>query len=226
MREKAIAVLSGGLDSTVAMSCYVNDYDIEAVTFDYGQKAIKQEIKAAKNICNHYNIPHTVIDLKWLGDISDSALNSDNDIPNPSDEDLDNLDEAQKTANAVWVPGRNIVFTAIATSFAESVGASKIIVGWDLEEANTFPDNSKEFLDAFNNLLNIGSPEDLEVVAPAIDLNKDEIVKLGNKNNCPMELSYSCYTGHDKHCGVCESCMRRKRGFKQSGIEDLTEYEN
>lgn len=96
MREKAIAVLSGGLDSTVAMSCYVNDYDIEAVTFDYGQKAIKQEIKAAKNICNHYNIPHTVIDLKWLGDISDSALNSDNDIPNPSDEDLDNLDEAQK----------------------------------------------------------------------------------------------------------------------------------
>lgn len=225
MNKKAIAVLSGGLDSTVAMSCYVDDYDIEAITFDYGQKAIDAEIKASKDICNYYNIPHRVIDLKWLGKISDSALNSNKNIPNPADKDLDNLDASKKSAEAVWVPGRNIVFTAIATSFAESIKASKIIVGWDLEEANTFPDNSKEFLDAFNQILEIGSPEDIEVVAPAIGLNKDEIVKLGHENNCPMELSYSCYTGHEKHCGVCESCMRRKRGFIQAGIEDLTEYE-
>lgn len=225
MKEKAIAVLSGGLDSTVAMSSYINDYDIYAITFDYGQKAIKQEINAAKNICKYYEIPHRVINLKWLGEISNSALNSSNKIPTPSNEDLDNIKKSQETADAVWVPGRNIVFTAIATSFAESIGASKIIVGWDYEEANTFPDNSKEFLESFNNLLNIGSPDDIEVVAPAINLNKDDIVKLGDKNNCPMEISYSCYTGNDKHCGICESCMRRKRGFKKAGIKDLTEYE-
>lgn len=225
MKDKAIAVLSGGLDSTVAMSSYINDYDIYAITFDYGQKAIKQEINAADNICKYYDIPHKIIDLKWLGEISDSALNSSNKIPTPSNEDLDNIKKSQETANAVWVPGRNIVFTAIATSFAESIGASKIIVGWDYEEANTFPDNSKEFLEIFNSLLNIGSPDDIEVVAPAINLNKDDIVKLGAKNNCPMELSYSCYTGNDKHCGICESCMRRKRGFKKAKIKDLTEYE-
>lgn len=225
MKNKAIAVLSGGLDSAVAMSSYVNDYDVHAITFDYGQKAINEELKASHKLCSFYNIPHTVIDLKWLGEISNSALNSSEGIPEVSDDDLDNIEKSTETANAVWVPGRNIVFTAIASSFAESVGASKIIVGWDKEEANTFPDNSKEFLEKFNDLLDVGSPDNIEVVAPAIDLNKDEIVKLGAENNCPMELSYSCYTGNEKHCGKCESCMRRKRGFKKAKIEDLTEYE-
>ncbi|WP_295722322.1 7-cyano-7-deazaguanine synthase QueC [uncultured Methanobrevibacter sp.] len=226
MKEKAIAILSGGLDSGVAMSSYVENYEIYAITFDYGQKAIEAEIKASKALCDHYGIFHNVIDLKWLGKISNSALNSSKDIPKPTENNLDNLDKSKESANAVWVPGRNTVFTAIGCSFAESIGASKIIVGWDLEEANTFPDNSKEFLESFNELIKIGSPDNIEVVAPLIDLNKDEIVKLGKSNNCPMELTYSCYEGGEIHCGTCESCMRRKRGFKKGGIRDLTEYKS
>ena len=118
-----------------------------------------------------------------------------------------------------------MVFTAIATSYAESIGAEAIIVGWDAEEAATFPDNSKEFLNAFNELIKIGSPENIKIEAPAIDLSKEEIVKLGLDVGAPMELSYSCYAGRDKHCGVCESCMRRKRAFKKLKIKDVTEYE-
>ena len=76
-----------------------------------------------------------------------------------------------------------------------------------------------------NELFKVGSPIDIEIKAPAIDLDKDEIVKLGSDVNAPMELSYSCYKGTDIHCGVCESCMRRKRGFKKAGIKDLTIYE-
>ena len=224
-KNKAIAVLSGGLDSTVAMSSYVKDYDVYGITFDYSQIAIDSEIKASKEICEYYNIDHKIIDLKWLSEISNSALNNDEEIPQLSENQLDDIELCKDSASKVWVPGRNIVFTAIATSFAESIGASKIIVGWDLEEANTFPDNSKEFLESFNNVLKIGSPDDIEIVAPAIDLNKKEIVQLGHKNNAPMKLSYSCYTGHNKHCGVCESCMRRKRGFKDAGLQDPTEYE-
>ena len=83
---------------------------------------------------------------------------------------------------------------------------------------------SKEFLESFNELFKVGSPIDIEIKAPAIDLDKDEIVKLGAEFNAPMELSYSCYKGTENHCGVCESCMRRKRGFKKAGIEDLTIY--
>jgi 7-cyano-7-deazaguanine synthase len=223
--KKAIAVLSGGLDCTVASSVYAKDYDIHAITFNYGQKAFKQELKASKEICEKMGFSHTVIDLDWLAKISTSSLNTSEDIPEVDINDLDDLEKSSKTASSVWVPARNTVFTAIAASYAESIGAEIIIVGWDKEEANTFPDNSKEFLESFNKLFKVGSPIDIEIKAPAIDLDKYEIVKLGADVNAPMELSYSCYKGSDNHCGVCESCMRRKRGFEKAEIEDLTIYE-
>ena len=223
--KKAIAVLSGGLDCTVASSFYAKDYDIHAITFNYGQKAFKQELNASKKICKKMGFSHSVINLDWLAEISNSSLNTSQDIPEVEFNDLDDLEKSIKTASSVWVPGRNTVFTAIAASYAESIGAEIIIVGWDKEEANTFPDNSKEYLKSFNELFNVGSLIDIEIKAPAIDLDKYEIVKLGSKINAPMELSYSCYKGNDIHCGVCESCMRRKRGFKKAKIEDLTIYE-
>lgn len=228
-KKKAISVLSGGLDSTVATSCYVNDYDVHAITFDYGQKSLNQEIKSSKEICDHFGMKHTVIDIKWLAKLGSSSLtNSNNDIPHPNFEDIDDIDVSEDTANSVWVPGRNIVFTAVATSFAEAEGAQIIMVGWDKEEAATFPDNSKEFLDSFNELIAIGtkSSEDIEIKAPLIDLNKKEIVELGKKVNAPMDISYSCYTGEDEQCGLCESCVRRKRAFIDAGIEDPSVYKN
>lgn len=223
--KKAISVLSGGLDCCVSTSAFAKDWEIHAITFNYGQKAFKRELKAAKEICEKMGWTHEVIDLPWLAKISTSSLNTSDDIPEVSLNDLDDLKKSSETASSVWVPARNMVFTSIATSYAESIGAEAIIVGWDAEEAATFPDNSKEFLDAFNELINVGSPENIRIEAPAIDLTKEEIVKLGVEVGAPMELSYSCYKGGDKHCGVCESCMRRKRAFKQLGIEDLTEYE-
>ena len=223
--KKAIAVLSGGLDCTVASSVYAKDYDIHAITFNYGQKAFKQELKASQEICKKMGFSHSVIDLDWLAEISNSSLNTSEDIPEVDFDDLDDFEKSNETASSVWVPARNTVFTSIAASYAESIGAAIIIVGWDKEEAATFPDNSKEYLEKFNELFEVGSPIDIEIKAPAIDLDKDEIVKLGAEVNAPMELSYSCYTGKDKHCGVCESCMRRKRGFEKAGIKDLTVYE-
>ena len=223
--KKAISVLSGGLDCTVATSAYAKEYEIHAITFNYGQKAFKQELKASKAICEKMGFKHCVIDLPWLAKISNSTLNTSEDIPKVSEDDLDDLKKSSQTASSVWVPARNMVFTSIATSYAESIGAEIIIVGWDAEEAATFPDNSKEFLNAFNELIEIGSPENIKIEAPAIDLNKEEIVELGLEVGAPMELSYSCYAGRDKHCGVCESCMRRKRAFKKLKVEDVTEYE-
>ena len=222
---KAISVLSGGLDCTVATSAYSNDYDIHAITFNYGQKSFKQELKASKEICKKMNWTHEVIDLPWLSKISTSSLNTSEDIPEVKEDELDDLEKSKSSASSVWVPARNMVFTSIAASYAESIGAEIIIVGWDREEAATFPDNSKEFLNAFNELIEIGSPDNIKIEAPAIDLNKEEIVELGVKVGAPMELSYSCYAGREKHCGVCESCMRRKRAFKKLKINDPTEYE-
>ena len=223
--KKAISVLSGGLDCTVSTSVFAGEYEIHAITFDYGQKSFKREVKAAREICKKMNWSHEVIDLPWLSKISTSSLNTSDDIPEVSYDDLDDLKKSSESASSVWVPARNMVFTSIAVSYAESIGAKIIIVGWDAEEAATFPDNSKEFLNAFNELIDVGSPDEIKIEAPAIDLNKEEIVKLGVEVGAPMELSYSCYKGGDKHCGVCESCMRRKRAFKNLGIKDLTEYE-
>ena len=224
--KKAISVLSGGLDCTVSTSVFTKDWEIHAITFNYGQKAFKRELKAAKEICDEMGWTHEVIELPWLSKISTSSLNTAEEIPEVTFNDLDDIEKSSKTASSVWVPARNMVFTSIAISYAESIGAEKIIVGWDAEEAATFPDNSKEFLNAFNELIDVGSPENIKIEAPAIDLSKEEIVKLGVEVGAPMELSYSCYKGGDKHCGVCESCMRRKRAFRQLGIDDLTEYED
>ena len=222
---KAIALLSGGLDCTVASSVYSKDYEIHAITFNYGQKSFKQELTASKQICEKMGFIHKIIDLNWLSEISNSSLNTDENIPEPEYDDLDNIEKSIKTAASVWVPGRNTVFTSIALSYAESIGASIIIVGWDKEEAHTFPDNSKEYLEKFNELFEVGSPINIKVEAPLINMDKNEIVQLGAEFNAPMELSYSCYKGEEKHCSVCESCMRRKRGFQKANIKDLTEYE-
>jgi 7-cyano-7-deazaguanine synthase len=223
-KTKAISILSGGLDSTVATAYFKDKYDIQALTFDYGQRSARMEIISARKICEKLDIKHLVVELPWLKYLGKSALTSDEEVPQLELVELDQKEICDETAQKVWVPGRNIVFTAIANSFAESEDASIIIVGWDLEEAATFPDNSKEFLKAFNSVLDVGSLDQIKIEAPLINMNKTEIVKLGNDINAPLNESYSCYKGFEAHCGVCESCMRRKRAFKEAKIDDETVY--
>jgi 7-cyano-7-deazaguanine synthase len=215
-KPKAISVLSGGLDSTVATAHYKDKYEIHAITFNYGQRSAEMEIKSARAVCEKLGIEHSVLDLPWLKKLGKSALTSDAEVPELKMDELDSKEICDETARKVWVPGRNVVFTAIATSFAEALNAEKIIVGWDLEEAATFPDNSKEFLDAFNNVLEIGTLEGVKIEAPVINMSKTEIVTLGMEIDAPMDLSYSCYMGEEKPCGTCESCMRRIRAFKDA----------
>lgn len=224
-QKKAISVLSGGLDSTVATSALKEEYEIHALTFDYGQRSANMEIESSKQICQKLGIKHTVMDLSWLGKLGKSALTvHENEVPQLELDKLDDKEICDETARKVWVPGRNVVFTAIATAFAEAEDAEKIIVGWDLEEAVTFPDNSRKFLDAFNKTLKIGTLEGVQIEAPVIDMTKKEIVEIGKKVDAPMEMSYSCYMGEEQHCGTCESCMRRKRAFEMAGVVDKTEY--
>jgi len=220
--SSAISILSAGMDSAVATALLASEYEIHALTFDYGQRSAAMEIEHARKLAKHLGIEHTTIELPWLGRLGGSALTAGGEIPSPAD--LDDREECLETARRVWVPGRNIVFTAIGVSFAEALDADAVIVGWDLEEAETFPDNSAEFLDAFNRLLGIGTLRGVEVRAPLIGMTKREIVEVGSAVDLPFELTYSCYSGGEVHCGVCESCMRRRRAFKLAGVDDPTEY--
>ena len=195
VNKKGISVLSGGLDCTVATSIYAEEYDLTAITFNYGQQSFEEELKHAKLVCEALNMEHVVIDLPWLKNISNSSLTGDNEIPEITENDLDNFDVAIETAKSVWVPARNTVFCSIALAFAESIKAEIIIVGWDYEEAVTFPDNSKKYLESFNETIHHGSFDDITIRAPLIDMNKMDIVNKGFEINAPVDLSYSCYAG-------------------------------
>lgn len=220
---KAISILSGGLDSTVATIKLAGKYDIHAITFDYGQRSARMEIEASKIISSAYGFKHYIIRLPWLGELGGSALTTKNKIPEPTMEELDSS-VAKETAKRVWVPARNLVFTSIGAAYADALDAKAIIVGWDQEEARTFPDNSRRFLRAFNRVLEMGVLVDARVEAPLISYTKKEIIEEGYRIGAPLEVTYSCYEGGRLHCGVCESCMRRKRAFKLAGVEDPTTY--
>jgi len=229
---KAICVLSGGLDSAVTSMVAKQENDcITTVTFNYGQMALNQEVKSAKKISELLNADHHVINLSFVKEFSKSGLNT-GDIPEPENEDLDNFEKSEETMKSVWVPGRNMIMFSIASGFAEGINAQKIYSGLNKEEGVTFPDNTIEFIDRFNNCLEYGTLNKVKMIAPLYDLNKVDIAKLGKKieNELDLEIlkySYSCYRDNGKdylHCGTCESCMRRKRAFKEAGIADPTNY--
>ncbi|MCS3923176.1 7-cyano-7-deazaguanine synthase QueC [Methanosalsum natronophilum] len=222
---KSISLLSGGLDSIVATSVAMNEgININlAIVFDYGQRAAKKEIGVSKRFCEHMSIPYDIIKLDWLESITKTSLvNKDKSIPHLSQEEIneDDMDIVTESARQVWVPNRNGVMINIAASFAESMGCDYIIVGFNEEEASTFPDNSESFMKSVNLSLSYSTQKSVEVYAPLLSYDKEAIVRKGVDVKAPLEFSWSCYYGDDKPCGVCESCVRRKIAFEEVGMED------
>ena len=218
--SRSVVLLSAGLDSVVAFKIAHDRCDKTlCITYDYGQRAKTRELEYASKICAKYHVKHIQIALPWFENFS-GALTNKTAIPELREELLENFEITIETAKAVWVPARNLVFLAIAASFCENYGYDYIITGFNKEEAVTFPDNSYNFITLFNNTLKYGASKKVEVRAPLIELNKDEIVKLGLEIDAPIEWSWSCYTALEKPCGVCESCVRRRAAFKSIQQDD------
>lgn len=214
----SIVLLSGGLDSFVSLAAAREEYDVKlALTFDYGQRAASDEIKASREICRRYGLLHEVIELPLLGKISNSALNKDDKELN-----FETLDE--KSAEAVWVPNRNGLFLNIAACYADSFGYDYIIIGANKEEAGTFSDNSKEFCINADEFFKYSTNAHPKVLAPLINLEKYEIINLALKLGADLSLIKSCYntsTTFKGHCGECESCKRLKTAILKSKNKDL-----
>lgn len=222
---RAITLLSSGLDSVAALAIAAESLDIEvAITFDYGQRAGKREIEYSRRICEYFGIEHRVITLDWLSEITSTALvNRNADVPSLSFEDIDETSPAEITeasARAVWVPNRNGVMLNIAGAFAESRECDYLVVGFNGEEAATFPDNSLAFVQAMDIAFSYSTRNGMKVLAPLIELGKTEIVKRALEAKTPLEYSWSCYHGGEFPCGECESCRRRARAFKNAGVKD------
>ncbi len=203
--SKGIILLSGGLDSLVSLGLGVKEYGIRlALTFDYGQKSAKDEVEASRKICDYYGIEHKVIKLDWLREITHTALVADKELPS---------EMSENSAKSVWVPNRNGLFLNIAGSFADGEDYDYILIGANKEEAGTFPDNTQKFIDQINAEFELSTQKKSKIVAPLINFNKNDIVKLAFENNIPLEYVKSCYAGGEKHCGKCESCMRLKNAL-------------
>lgn len=208
---KGIILLSGGLDSLVSLGIGIEKYGISlALTFDYGQKAVEQEISTSKNICDYYKIEHKVIKLDWLKEVTHTALVSNEDLP-------EGIDNPEQSAKSVWVPNRNGLFLNIAGSFADGNDYDYIIIGANKEEGQTFPDNTQEFIDKIDAEFEYSTQKHPKVVAPLINSDKNDIVKLALEHKIPLEFVRSCYASGEKHCGKCESCTRLRNALIANG---------
>lgn len=207
---KSIILLSGGFDSLVSLGLKKEELNITlALTFDYGQKSAPTEIDASKKICEYYNIEHKVIKLDWLKQITHTSLVSEESVPTGKA-----LEKPEDSAKSVWVPNRNGLFLNIAGSFADSEDYDYILIGANKEEAQTFPDNTAEFINAINKEFEYSTQKKPKVCAPLINYIKNDIVMLALKHNIPLDLTRSCYQGGERHCGICESCSRLKHALE------------
>jgi 7-cyano-7-deazaguanine synthase len=217
MNTSAIALLSGGLDSIVATALAQRSRDVRiALTFDYGQRAVVQELAVARLFCEASGIEHRAIELPWLHAWTQTALvDREAALPTATPATLD--EGALERARAVWVPNRNGVFVAIAAAMAESLGAQEIVAGFNAEEAETFPDNTSAFVDATNAVLRLATLAKVRLVAPALTMSKAEIARIFLALNIAPETFWCCYEGGELLCGRCESCARTIRAFTVVG---------
>jgi 7-cyano-7-deazaguanine synthase len=208
-REKAVALVSGGLDSTVALAMACEKYRVEALLFfDYSQRAAAEERQSVEALARHYHLELMRIELPWLERVSGSALMRGGD--EPPDVQGASLDDPSH-ARAVWVENRNGVFISIAAAVAASNGCDIVITGFNAEEAGSFPDNSQGFVESVNAYLALGTSRRVEVVSPTIRMTKRDIVHEGIRLGIPWRMIWSCYRDGGVMCGRCESCMRLKR---------------
>ncbi len=214
---KSIILLSSGLDSVVSLALFKEKYNITtAITFNYGQKAANKEINKSKKLADFYNLKHIVIDLPWLNEFSQSTLNKNKDIPTAV-----TIEDVKKESKSLIVPNRNALFINVAASIAEADNFKYIIIGANEEESHNFKDNSKQFIEAINLSLKNSTENEIQVLAPLIDFDKGKIVEEGIKNNVPFNLMHSCYKNEEKHCGICESCLRLKRALQLNDRGDV-----
>jgi 7-cyano-7-deazaguanine synthase len=219
---KAVISLSGGMDSCVCAALAARDYDAYAIHFSYGQRTEAKELASARAVANTLGFNdflHVKIDL--FRQIGGSAL-TDSSIAVP---EVSENGQIGTEIPVTYVPFRNAHFLSAAVSWAEVLGAKKIFIGAVEQDSSGYPDCRPAYYEAFQQLINTGTKDgDIEVATPLIHMRKKEIVALGLELSAPLHLTWSCYSGEDVACGVCESCVLRLRAFEEAGTADRIPY--
>ena len=217
--SRAIVLLSGGMDSAVCAALAVRDYEAAALHISYGQRTEERERRSFSAICDRLGIQdRLLIRNEALRAIGGSAL-TDETIPVPEAHNIG------RDIPVTYVPFRNAHFLSVAVSWAEVIGASKIMIGAVEQDSSGYPDCRPAYYEAFNRVIAAGTKEgEIEVVTPLIAMRKAQIVKLGLELGSPFDLTWSCYSREDRACGVCDSCVLRLRAFQEAGAVDPLPY--
>ncbi len=227
MLKKAVVLLSGGLDSTTVLAMARDEgYDTYAMSFRYGQRHAV-ELQCAKNVAKALGIKHhTIVDID-LRTFGASALTANIEVPKDrSDTEMGN------GIPITYVPARNTIFLSYALAYAEVLGADTIFIGVNALDYSGYPDCRPEYIKAYQTMANLATQTgvegktELKIRAPLIDKTKAEIIQIGTALGIDYSLTLSCYDpdAEGRACGRCDSCLLRKRGFKEADIPDPTRY--
>lgn len=208
---KAVVLLSGGLDSAVAAVMTASSADsIHTISFDYGQRH-SREIESAASLAKYYKWPWLVLPVRFP--VRQSAL------VNKTLEISGKIGERP----ASFVPGRNLVFLALAASYAYDINSDGLVGGWNIIDYPGYPDCRKGFINDAETAIQSALAKEVRIIAPVLFKTKAQIVQTGQSYKLPFELTWSCYEGDEKPCGKCSSCTYRREAFLTAGVEDPLE---
>lgn len=215
MRNKAVVLLSGGLDSATALYIAKSaGYECRCLIFDYGQRH-RKEIASAKRLAQRANCKWQIvkISLPWKGS---ALLEKKTRVPEY---------KKRSVIPSTYVPGRNIIFLSFALSFAEASGACAIYIGAHAQDYSGYPDCRPEFFLAYEKMAACGTKTGVEkkaikIKVPLINKTKAQIIRIGSRLGVPFELTRSCYREGNSPCGKCDSCYFRAKGFLEAGLKD------
>jgi len=201
-KTRAVALVSGGLDSVVSLALALPTHDVRLVLFfDYGQRARESERASVLNVVSYYGLPFREVDVSWLESLSPAGMRAASGVVD--DGGLWGLEN-------VWIPNRNGVFINIGAAFAESYGCEAVITGFNRDEAEEFPDNSRAFVERASDALALSTRSGVAVKSFTLDFGKREIILEGMDAGAPLSVIWSCYRSGEKMCGRCASCSRLK----------------
>lgn len=215
--KNSVIIVSGGMDSITLLYDHKDEIAL-GISFDYGSNHNAREIPFAKMHCERLGIKHITINLDFMHQYFKSSL-------------LDGADAipeghyADENMKSTVVPFRNGIMLSIAIGIAESNGLDQVFIANHGGDHTIYPDCRPEFINAIDSAANVGTYNNVHVVAPYTQITKSDIARRGKELGLDYTETWSCYKGGEKHCGKCGTCVERKEALRDAGIDDNTEYE-